>query len=249
MAFVVAAPGVAPSSDGLSDYCRAHLAPYKVPVRFEMVDALPRNEVGKVLKAELKGSQRVRLRETPEEQAFRPELRAWLDEALPTLPPEPPFEDWTAKRRLRHAAGSAASTTPATPASRGREEYGGRGATPSEELIFLEETEKAGAPYVGCNFVSTAARRPDASRPRARPSSGPGTCRRSCGATTCGARASPSPRPAPTSPRCAPGPSATATTTSSAGRRSGRRTPRSPTTASCWCAPTPTRPSTGASPG
>ena len=54
VAFVVAAPGVAPSSDGLSDYCRAHLAPYKVPVRFEIVDALPRNEVGKVLKSELK---------------------------------------------------------------------------------------------------------------------------------------------------------------------------------------------------
>ena len=56
VAFVVAAPGVAPSSDGLSDYCRAHLAPYKVPVRFEVVDALPRNEVGKVLKAVLRGS-------------------------------------------------------------------------------------------------------------------------------------------------------------------------------------------------
>jgi long-chain acyl-CoA synthetase len=54
VAFIVAAPGVAPSSDGLSDYCRAHLAPYKVPVRFEMVRALPRNEVGKVLKSELK---------------------------------------------------------------------------------------------------------------------------------------------------------------------------------------------------
>jgi acyl-CoA synthetase (AMP-forming)/AMP-acid ligase II len=55
VAFVVAAAGVAPTSDGLSDYCRAHLAPYKVPVRFEVVDALPRNEVGKVLKAVLKG--------------------------------------------------------------------------------------------------------------------------------------------------------------------------------------------------
>jgi long-chain acyl-CoA synthetase len=54
VAFVVPTPGVAPSSDGLSDYCRAHLAPYKVPVRFEMVGALPRNEVGKVLKSELK---------------------------------------------------------------------------------------------------------------------------------------------------------------------------------------------------
>jgi acyl-CoA synthetase (AMP-forming)/AMP-acid ligase II len=56
VAFVVAAAGVAPSSDGLSDYCRAHLAPYKVPVRFEVIDALPRNEVGKVLKTVLKGS-------------------------------------------------------------------------------------------------------------------------------------------------------------------------------------------------
>ena len=96
----------------------------------------------------------MRLRETPEEQAFRQDLRAWLDEALPTLPPEPPFEDWTAKRaydtgwqRRLHDAGYAGISWP--------EEYGGRGATPSEELIFLEETEKAGAPYVGCNFVST----------------------------------------------------------------------------------------------
>jgi long-chain acyl-CoA synthetase len=46
---------VAPEPDGLSDYCRAHLAPYKVPVRFEVVDALPRNEVGKVLRSELRG--------------------------------------------------------------------------------------------------------------------------------------------------------------------------------------------------
>ena len=33
--------------------CREHLAAYKVPVRFEVVDELPRNEVGKVLKAQL----------------------------------------------------------------------------------------------------------------------------------------------------------------------------------------------------
>jgi alkylation response protein AidB-like acyl-CoA dehydrogenase len=96
----------------------------------------------------------VRLKETPEEQAFRRELRAWLDETLPTLPPEPPFEDWAAKRaydtgwqRRLFEAGYAGISWP--------EEYGGRGATPSEELIFLEETERAGAPYVGCNFVST----------------------------------------------------------------------------------------------
>jgi alkylation response protein AidB-like acyl-CoA dehydrogenase len=96
----------------------------------------------------------VRLKETPEEREFRAELRAWLDEVLPTLPPEPPFEDWPAKRaydtgwqRRLHDAGYAGISWP--------KEYGGRGATPSEELIFLEETERAGAPYVGCNFVST----------------------------------------------------------------------------------------------
>jgi alkylation response protein AidB-like acyl-CoA dehydrogenase len=96
----------------------------------------------------------VRLKETPEEQAFRHDLRAWLDDTLPTLPPEPPFEDWTAKRaydtgwqRRLFDAGYAGISWPT--------EYGGRGATPSEELIFLEETERAGAPYVGCNFVST----------------------------------------------------------------------------------------------
>jgi acyl-CoA synthetase (AMP-forming)/AMP-acid ligase II len=33
----------------LEALCREHLSPYKVPVRFEPVDALPRNEVGKVL--------------------------------------------------------------------------------------------------------------------------------------------------------------------------------------------------------
>ena len=34
-------------------------------------------------------------------------------------------------------------------------EYGGRGATLVEQLIYLEETTRAGAPYVGVNFVGT----------------------------------------------------------------------------------------------
>src|SRR5690606_21135805 len=52
-AFVVAAGAAPPPDDELVAACRAHLAPYKVPVRFVAVDELPRNEVGKVLKAEL----------------------------------------------------------------------------------------------------------------------------------------------------------------------------------------------------
>lgn len=46
-----AGAGAGPQIDGeaLARVCRAHLVPYKVPVRFEPVDALPRNDVGKVL--------------------------------------------------------------------------------------------------------------------------------------------------------------------------------------------------------
>jgi alkylation response protein AidB-like acyl-CoA dehydrogenase len=96
----------------------------------------------------------VRLAETPEEAEFRAELVAWLGTALADLPPTPATDDWPAKRaydtgwqRRLHDAGYAGVAWPT--------EYGGRGATPAEELIFLEETERAGAPYVGCNFVGT----------------------------------------------------------------------------------------------
>ncbi|MCU1452289.1 MAG: putative acyl-CoA dehydrogenase [Acidimicrobiales bacterium] len=97
----------------------------------------------------------MRLAATPDEAAFRADLRAWLAETLPTLPPAPAtHDDWVARRaydtgwqRTLHDAGYAGTSWPT--------EYGGRGLTPSEELIFLEETERAGAPYVGCNFVGT----------------------------------------------------------------------------------------------
>jgi long-chain acyl-CoA synthetase len=51
VAFVVERSPVADAD--LEALCREHLAPYKVPVRFERVDVLPRNEVGKVLKRAL----------------------------------------------------------------------------------------------------------------------------------------------------------------------------------------------------
>jgi long-chain acyl-CoA synthetase len=51
-AFVVAVgDDVQPAE--LDALCRAHLAPYKVPARFEAIEALPRNEIGKVLGREL----------------------------------------------------------------------------------------------------------------------------------------------------------------------------------------------------
>ena len=52
-AWVVLAPGAALDAEALAQRCRDRLAPYAVPARFDAVDELPRNEVGKVLRREL----------------------------------------------------------------------------------------------------------------------------------------------------------------------------------------------------
>jgi len=51
VAYVVTNTGV--TDEELIAVCRAHLAPYKVPAAFRRVDALPRSEVGKVLRRDL----------------------------------------------------------------------------------------------------------------------------------------------------------------------------------------------------
>ncbi len=92
------------------------------------------------------------LRYTAEEESFRLQLRDWLADVLPGVPAEPPVHEWAARRvwdtawqRTLFDAGYAGVNWP--------KEYGGCGATPTEHLIFLEETERARAPYVGMNFV------------------------------------------------------------------------------------------------
>jgi alkylation response protein AidB-like acyl-CoA dehydrogenase len=92
------------------------------------------------------------LRYNPAEQEFRGELREWLAGVLPTLGPKPDADDWPGRReydtgwqRMLYDAGYAGINWP--------KEFGGLGATPTEHLIFLEESERAGAPYVGVNFV------------------------------------------------------------------------------------------------
>jgi len=54
VAFVVARAGQAATAQELRRFCRDRLPAHKVPGRVELVDAIPRNESGKPLKAELK---------------------------------------------------------------------------------------------------------------------------------------------------------------------------------------------------
>jgi long-chain acyl-CoA synthetase len=54
VAFVVAAPGAALNTAALDAHCLAQLARFKRPKRYVFVDALPKNNYGKVLKTELR---------------------------------------------------------------------------------------------------------------------------------------------------------------------------------------------------
>lgn len=92
------------------------------------------------------------LRFSDVDEAFRTNLRAWLAGVLPDLAPQPTRDDWDARRvwdtdwqRRLFDAGYAGLNWP--------KEYGGQDGAPSQQLVFLEETTRARAPYVGVNFV------------------------------------------------------------------------------------------------
>jgi alkylation response protein AidB-like acyl-CoA dehydrogenase len=78
---------------------------------------------------------------TIDEQAFRDEVRAWLEENHPGAEPEgeeAKFEFRRAWQRKLHDGGWAGISWP--------KEYGGRGATLIEQAIFSEEMARAKAP-------------------------------------------------------------------------------------------------------
>jgi len=54
LAIIVPAAGCTPTKELLKAYCKENLAGYKVPQLFELVEALPRNASGKLLKPELR---------------------------------------------------------------------------------------------------------------------------------------------------------------------------------------------------
>jgi alkylation response protein AidB-like acyl-CoA dehydrogenase len=94
------------------------------------------------------------LRYSESDEAFRAELRRWLEQTLAELPSRPSWDDWAGRRRFDtdwqrrlFDAGYAGINWPRA--------YGGRDASPSEQLVFLEETTRARAPYVGVNFVGS----------------------------------------------------------------------------------------------
>lgn len=93
------------------------------------------------------------LRYTPEEEAFRAELKDWLGQVLPDVGQKPTDRTDMAARREYDTAWQRTLFDGGYAGINWPSEVGGRGASPAEHLIFLEETEKAHAPYVGMNFV------------------------------------------------------------------------------------------------
>jgi alkylation response protein AidB-like acyl-CoA dehydrogenase len=92
------------------------------------------------------------LRYSASDERFRRELRAWLADAAPKHGAPPPSHDWPARvaydtgwQRKLFDAGYAGINWPKA--------YGGRELSATEQLVYYEETARAGAPYVGVNFV------------------------------------------------------------------------------------------------
>jgi alkylation response protein AidB-like acyl-CoA dehydrogenase len=87
-----------------------------------------------------------------EDEAFRAELRAWLEAEVPAHGPPPPPGDWSARRAYDTAwqrklddAGYAGVHWP--------KDFGGRGLPVTQQLVYLEEYARANAPYISVNFV------------------------------------------------------------------------------------------------
>ena len=92
------------------------------------------------------------LRYSDSDEKFRGALRSWLEENVSAHGDPPPADDWEARRAYDtswqhklYEAGYACINWPT--------EFGGRDASPTEELVYYEEIGRAKAPYVGINFV------------------------------------------------------------------------------------------------
>ena len=177
------------------------------------------------------------LRFTPDELAFRDEVRTFFREALPA--------DIRRKMELGQRLSKEDIVTLAAHPEReglGRADTGrSNGAAPSwgaVKTLHLQGGDAARA-RARSAFLQRQHDRAGADRSSAPRSRSGASCRRSPISTTGSARASPSPAPAPTSPRSRPRRGSRAITTSSTARRSGPRARSTPTGCSASCAPTP----------
>lgn len=67
-AFIVPVPGTNPTAKEIKDFCKAHLAPYKLPRRIEFRSELPKTAVGKVLRRTLLEEERKAVQTQPERE-------------------------------------------------------------------------------------------------------------------------------------------------------------------------------------
>ena len=164
------------------------------------------------------------------DEAFRARLREFFTAHHPGRPPKDPRERlaWTkAWLATLFDAGYAGPSWP--------REFGGMELSFARQVIYHEEAARARVPGplgTGLNIAAptiikygTAGAEASAGWPRC------------CAATWYGPRATRNRRRARTCRACAPPPAVTARSTSSTGRRSGRRTPATPTSSSPWSAP------------
>ncbi len=152
------------------------------------------------------------LNDSPEQAAYRAEVRAWLEEHKQQAPPRSgSYEDANyvdsrrAWQRQLAEAGLAGVTWPA--------EYGGQGKGPIEQVTLNQEIARAQVPgildVIGIGMLGPCLIAHGTEDQKA------GILVRCSTATRCGVRCSPSPPPALTSRRCRRGP---ARTTMGAGR-------------------------------
>jgi len=86
------------------------------------------------------------------DEVFRAEIRSWLSREVPAHGPPPPPGGLlvrraydTAWQRKLYDAGYAGLAWP--------QRFGGRGLPATQQLVYLEEYMRAGAPYISTNFV------------------------------------------------------------------------------------------------
>ena len=155
-AVVVLRPGAGASEQELMEFAAGRLAAYKKPRSLELVEERPDRDrqgaqtgpAGAVLR-----SARVNIKDEMGDQEFRERARRWLGDSVATLPPRPDRDDWPARRaydchwqrRCEYDDGFAGLGVP--------ERYGGHEATLMEQLVYLEERGRAGAPPYGCNLI------------------------------------------------------------------------------------------------